>query len=183
MNPIYTVGHSNRSGEEFREILVAAGVELVVDVRRLRGSARYPQFDADALEASLGAGGIGLCASPGLTGRRPRDSSVDPLLNGWWENRSFHNYADHALTAEFAEALSGLHESAAGVSVAVMCAEALWWRCHRRIIADHLLAAGVPVLHLMALGRNEEARLSDGAVVGPGGLVTYPAAPDRGEGQ
>lgn len=183
MRPIYTVGHSNRSLEDFLGLLSGAGVEQVVDVRRLRGSARFPQFDADPLAESLRGAGIGLSASPELAGRRPRERGVDATVNGWWVNRSFHNYADHALTAEFADALAGLRGSAAGVSVAVMCSEAVWWRCHRRIIADHLLASGVPVLHLLGQGRSEEARLSDGAVVGPGGSVTYPSDPDRGDGQ
>nr|WP_231980799.1 DUF488 domain-containing protein [Tessaracoccus coleopterorum] len=122
--------------------LETVGVTRVVDVRRLRGSERYPQFDAGRLRETLGDVGVELTASPALTGRRPIDHGVDPAVNGWWENRSFHNYADHALSVEFAAALRLLLDAGAAAPTAVMCSEAVWWRCHRRIIADHLIALG-----------------------------------------
>ena len=162
----FTVGHSNRSLEEFCGLLEENAVGLVVDVRRLPGSSKHPQFDEGALSASLGEAGIGMVRSPALTGRRPVSKTVAFEVNAWWQNRSFHNYADHALSAEFHEALEELRSWGAGRIVAVMCAEAVWWRCHRRIIADHLLAAGESVQHIMGAGTTAEAKLSDGAVMG-----------------
>ncbi|MFC7877740.1 DUF488 family protein [Isoptericola sp. NPDC057391] len=174
--PFFTVGHSNRALAEFVDLLHGSGIELVVDVRRLPGSARYPWFDEDALRRSLRAEGIDLHRAAGLAGRRPASRDVPPEVNGWWENRSFHHYADHALSDEFRRALSELREQGRTRRLAVMCAEAVWWRCHRRIVADHLLARGEAVRHVLAQGRVEDARLSAGAVVGAGGEVTYPAS-------
>lgn len=172
----FTVGHSNRSLEEFLGLLDENAVELVVDVRRLPGSSKHPQFDEDALAASLGERGIDMVRSPSLTGRRPVSKTIAFEVNAWWQNRSFHNYADHALSDEFRDGLEELRSWGADGPVAVMCAEAVWWRCHRRIIADHLLAAGEPVQHIMGPGTTTEAKLSDGAVVRDGGAVTYPEA-------
>src|SRR5699024_5988238 len=99
-------------------------------------------------------------------------------VNGFWENRSFHNYADHALTEEFAEGLARLRGWGTERRAAIMCSEAVWWRCHRRIIADHLLARGEQVRHLMEVGSMPPAQLTSGAVVDPDdGQVTYPSAP------
>ncbi|MDI3331820.1 MAG: DUF488 domain-containing protein [Micrococcus sp.] len=174
--PFYTVGHSTRSLEEFIGLLRSAGVGLVVDVRRLPGSGRYPHFDQDALAASLSGVGIGYRRLASLGGRRPRDRTIPDEVNAFWENRSFHNYADHALSEEFRAGLAELRAWGAERTTAVMCSEAVWWRCHRRIIADHLLAAGEPVLHLMEPGKAPPARLTAGAVVDPDdGRVTYPA--------
>lgn len=177
MPGIFTVGHSNLSSAEFVNVVRSVGIELVVDVRKLRGSARYPQFDAATLGASLAEAGITLEPSPALTGRRPVSRVVPFEVNAWWTNRSFHNYADHALGDDFRRALDALVASSSEVTCAVMCAEALWWRCHRRIIADHVLARGVAVDHLMGPGRTVKAELSAGAVVGDDSLVTYPPSP------
>lgn len=173
--PVLTIGHSNRSLEEFLALLQAQSADLVVDVRRLPGSHRYPQFDEQALRASLAEVGIDLQRSAGLTGRRGRDHGVADEVNGWWQNRSFHNYADHALGEEFAEALAELRGWARSRTVVVMCSEAVWWRCHRRIIADHLLAAGDPVAHIMGAGDPQPAQLTEGAVVDADHRVSYPA--------
>lgn len=171
--PFFTIGHSNRSLEEFLGLLDDARIEQVVDVRRLPGSARYPQFDEDALARALADAGIGYRRAEGLTGRRPVSAEVPFEVNAWWENRSFHNYADHALSEPFRDALSELRESSP--RTAVMCSEAVWWRCHRRIIADYLLAGGDGVVHVLGKGRAEPARLSAGAVVGADGAIVYPA--------
>lgn len=174
--PFYTVGHSTRTLEEFIALLRSADVGVVVDVRRLPGSRRYPHFDQDALAASLAEAGIEYRRLASLGGRRSRDRTMPEDVNGFWENRSFHNYADHALTAEFRAGLAELRAWGATRTVAVMCSEAVWWRCHRRIIADHLIAAGEQVLHLMEPGKTPPAQLTAGAVVDPdGGRVTYPA--------
>ena len=172
---ILTIGHSNHPLRDFIALLQAQSVDLVVDVRRLPGSNRYPQFNEDALRDSLAAVGIELQRSEGLTGRRGRDRSVPHDVNGWWQNRSFHNYADHALGVEFADALAGLRLIAQDRTVAVMCSEAVWWRCHRRIIADHLLAEGDRVAHVLGADNVQPAELSSGAVVDSDHGVTYPA--------
>jgi uncharacterized protein (DUF488 family) len=175
--PFFTVGHSNRELGEFIELLEQHEVESLVDVRRLPGSTRYPQFNADALEASLADRGIAFRRSEGLTGRRPVSREVPFETNAWWQNRSFHNYADHALGREFANALLELRGAGSERRTAVMCSEAVWWRCHRRIIADHLLAAGEEVRHILGPGRSDPAELSAGAVIGAEGEVSYPARP------
>lgn len=173
--PFYTVGHSTRTLDEFIDLLRSVGVRVLVDVRRLPGSRRYPHFDQEALAESLSGAGIEYRRLASLGGRRSRDRSVPDEVNGFWENRSFHNYADHALSEEFRTGLAELRGWGAERTTAVMCSEAVWWRCHRRIIADHLLAAGEQVLHLMEPGKAPPAQLTAGAVVDPdGGRVTYP---------
>ena len=174
--PFFTIGHSSRTLEEFVELLKAARVDLVVDVRKLPGSARHPHFDEDALSASLGELGVGFRRAEGLTGRRPVSRTVPIETNAWWENRSFHNYADHALSEEFRLALAELREWGSAHRAAVMCSEAVWWRCHRRIIADHLLAGREQVRHILGKDHIDPAQLSPGGVVAVNGTVTYPAA-------
>ncbi|CAL8897620.1 hypothetical protein KVA01_06460 [Kocuria varians] len=176
--PLFTIGHSTRSIEEFLDLLRDSGVTRVVDVRKLPGSRRYPQFGEDALAASLRAEGIRLERLPALTGRRPVSRTVPFETNTWWQNRSFHNYADHALSLDFRDALGELIGMAAGHRCAVMCSEAVWWRCHRRIIADHLLARDLTVQHIMGPGHVDPAQLSAGAVLGDDGAVSYPAGAD-----
>ena len=175
---IFTVGHSNLEFEEFAEMIKAAGVESIVDVRKLPGSRKYPWFNGDPLAEHLPTCGITYSRSEGLTGRRNVSHSVPFEVNGNWRNRSFHNYADHALGGEFSDALSQLRVNAAETPTAIMCSEAVWWRCHRRIIADHLIAHGDEVGHIMGLGAAEakvsEATLNDGAVIGNDLLVRYP---------
>lgn len=148
---------------------------MLVDVRKLPGSNRYPHFNRDTLEAALAESSIDYHRIEGLTGRRPVSRTVPFKVNAWWQNRSFHNYADHALGQEFADALSQLHELVGGRRLALMCSEAVWWRCHRRIIADHLIARSYHVLHIMGPGKVVDAELSRGARKGSGGEVTYPA--------
>lgn len=172
----YTVGHSNRPLEEFLDILGAAGIDLVVDVRKLTGSRRNPQYNDDALADSLAAVNIGYRTVEALAGRRTVSHEVPFEVNAFWQNRSFHNYADHTLTEGFREGLDTLRRWGTDQTVTVMCSEAVWWRCHRRLIADHLLVRGEQVLHLMGPGKTTPAQMTAGAVVGPGeGVVTYPA--------
>lgn len=173
--PFFTIGHSTRSIPEFVELLRAGEVRLVVDVRTMSRSRANPQFNEDALGPALVEYQIGYERMAALGGLRKRVRDVPDAINGWWENRSFHNYADHALGQEFAAGLDELVARGRERPLAVMCAEAVWWRCHRRIIADHLLARGEEVFHLMGEDKVEPARLSEGARV-EDGLVTYPAA-------
>jgi uncharacterized protein (DUF488 family) len=173
--PIFTIGHSNRSLEEFTALLLEAGVEALVDVRRLPGSRKYPHFNDDVLAAELPAHGISYRRAEGLTGRRNVSRTVPFEVNGNWRNRSFHNYADHALGEEFERTLQELVDAAQHTPTVLMCSEAVWWRCHRRLIADHLLAAGREVCHIMGPGQITPAKLTEGAVVGEDGKVRYPA--------
>lgn len=174
MAPFFTVGHSNRSLEAFLDLLRAANIGLVADIRRLPGSRAYPQFNADTLEGALAAVQIGYDHIAALGGRRGK-APPGPELNDLWSNRSFRNYADYALTAPFQAGLERLIDEGRRHPCALMCAEAVWWRCHRRIVADYLLARGETVLHIMGEGRLEPARLTPGAAIQPDGRILYPA--------
>jgi uncharacterized protein (DUF488 family) len=176
MSPrILTVGHSTHPIEEFTDLLRDAGVTHLVDVRTLPGSRHNPQFNEENLGPALEAAGIRYRREQRLGGLRKTDHSVDPSVNAFWENRSFHRYADYALSGAFTEGLEALLELAQPPHLpAIMCSEAVWWRCHRRIVADHLLARDVAVAHLMPGGRMTPATLTKGARVHPDGAVTYP---------
>jgi uncharacterized protein (DUF488 family) len=165
MVTVWTVGHSTRSGEEFVEILKAHGVEVLVDVRSYPGSRRYPQFNREALSESLAQAGIEYRHDARLGGRRaPRADSH----NSAWRNAQFRGYADHMETAVFRKGVEDLLELAGDGRVAVMCAEAVWWRCHRSLLADYLKAAGHTVVHIIDEKKSEEhpytpvARIVDG---------------------
>lgn len=171
---VLTVGHSTHSIEEFIDLLTTAGVTQVVDVRTLPGSRRFPHFNEENLGPSLTDAGIDYMREEALGGLRKTDKSIDPELNGFWENKSFRRYADYAQSDEFRAGLDRLIGLLApDRTPAIMCSEAVWWRCHRRIIADFLLARNVPVLHLMPNGSTPEATLTTGARV-DGQRVTYP---------
>lgn len=172
--PIYSVGHSNHDLDVFVGMLTDVGVTALIDVRKLPGSRKYPHFNDDVLGKQLPVAGISYRRIEGLTGRRKVSRTVPFEVNANWRVRSFHNYADHALGEEFAEALADLRATAAAQTTAFFCSEAVWWRCHRRIIADHLLAAGDNVLHLMGPGQITAATFNEGAVVGEDGKVRYP---------
>ena len=174
-SPIFTIGQSTRSIPEFVEALRSGAADFVVDVRTVPRSRRNPQYNEDTLGAELEPYQIAYARIAALGGLRGREHDVDPQVNGFWENQSFHNYADYALSRDFAEGLEELMELSACRRCAIMCAEAVWWRCHRRIIADYLLADGRPVFHLMGGGRVTPARLTRGAKI-DGSSVVYPAA-------
>ncbi|HJT27228.1 MAG TPA: DUF488 domain-containing protein [Pyrinomonadaceae bacterium] len=153
MFTVFTVGHSTRSGEELVEILKAHGVEVLVDVRSFPGSRRYPQFNRVALSELLGKAGIEYRHEPRLGGRRaPRADSH----NTAWRNAQFRGYADHMETEVFRKGVEDLLELARDRRVAVMCAEAVWWRCHRGLLADYLKALGHTVLHILDEKKIEE---------------------------
>ncbi|WP_254544296.1 DUF488 domain-containing protein [Halomarina pelagica] len=171
MARFYTVGHSSRSAEEFVETVRAHGVTLVVDVRRFPGSERNPQFDAEALAETLGEHGIEYRHIEALGGRRSSPLSASP--NAAWENASFRAYADYALTADFQDALEELIALAAERTPAITCAEAVYWRCHRRIVADWLVARGHDVVHVFGPDRADEHELTRFAEIRDG-RVLYP---------
>jgi uncharacterized protein (DUF488 family) len=162
---IWTIGHSTRSLEEFTSLLAAHKITALVDVRSFPGSRRYPHFSKSALSLSLPAQGIVYSHNPELGGRR-RPSAASK--NTAWKNASFRAYADHMESAEFNKGIEDLLQLASSNRVAIMCAEALWWRCHRSLIADFLKANGVEVIHIFDTNKTEEhpytaaARIVDG---------------------
>jgi len=167
MMKIWTVGHSPRSAEKFRELLKAHGLEVLVDVRTYPGSRRYPQFNRDELSDSLGRSKIEYRHEPRLGGRRsPRPDSH----NTAWRNAQFRGYADHMETEEFKNGVRELLELAASKHVAIMCAEAVWWRCHRSLIADYLKAEGHEVIHILNDKKTEEHPFTSAARIVKGKL-------------
>jgi len=174
---IHTIGHSTRSADELIALLREAGVDLLIDVRTVPRSRYNPQFNADTFPRTLAAAGIDYRHFPPLGGLRHRPKGAPPSPNGMWENEAFQAYADYALTPEFRAALDELCSLADEHSTAVMCAEAVWWRCHRRIIADYLLARGVAVRHILGEGKIEPASLTPGAQLQPDAGILYPGEP------
>ena len=175
-HPFFTIGHSNRTLSEFVELLEASHVALIADVRRMPRSRTNPQFNGDTLAAALTGFDIGYEHMPALGGLRSKSKTVSDDVNGLWTNQSFRNYADYALSDGFHAGLDHLLAAGRERRCAVMCSEAVWWRCHRRIVADYLVANGRPVFHIMGQGRVESAHLTAGAVIGADGNVVYPAA-------
>jgi len=176
---IYTIGHSTRPIAEFIDLLRRAGVDCVVDVRSIPRSRANPQYDADALPKSLAAAQIDYCHLRALGGLRPRRKPQAPSPNTLWRNQSFRNFADYAETEPFRAGLDELRALARTRRCALMCAEAVWWRCHRRIIADYLVTSGVPVGHIMGAGKIEPATLTPSAEIAADGTLVYPAASDQ----
>ena len=168
--PLYTVGHSTRTDAELVDLLAGAGVRQLADVRTVPRSRQNPQFNREHLAEFLPRAGIAYRHVPALGGlRKPRPDSP----NGGWQVPAFRGYADHALGAEFAAALDELLAWAAEAPTATMCAEAVWWRCHRRIIADWALARGEPVVHLLGPGKSEAGTLTPFAQMAER-QMTYP---------
>lgn len=165
----YTVGHSSRSADEFFSALRAHEVDLVADIRRFPGSERHPQFNKDALAEVLQERQIEYRYFESLGGRRSSDRSDSP--NTAWENESFRAYADYALTEEFQNALEELIELGENYTPAIMCAEAVYWRCHRRIVADWLIARGHDVVDIFDPNRANDHELTRFAVVDDGRVV------------
>jgi uncharacterized protein (DUF488 family) len=176
----YTIGHSTRSFEAFSAMLASARIGLVADVRTVPRSRANPQFNIDRLPGQLAGDGIDYAHLPPLGGLRGVSKQVPPATNAYWINQSFHNYADYAMSEEFHMALEDLRAVGRQRTTVIMCAEAVWWRCHRRIIADYLIAAGERVFHIMAAGRIEPAEMNPAARRMPDGTLSYPAA-EEGE--
>jgi uncharacterized protein (DUF488 family) len=174
--PFFTIGHSTRSLAEFVGLLQTAGVRLVVDVRTIPRSRANPQYNSDMLPQSLADFQIGYCHIAALGGLRGSTPDVPREVNAFWQNQSFHNYADYAMSESFHAGLTTLRELGHATPCATMCAEAVWWRCHRRIIADYLMTAGEAVFHILGLRRIERASVTKAAVSGSEGVLTYPGA-------
>ena len=172
--PIFTVGHSTRTIEAFVVLLRAGEVDKVVDIRSVPRSRTNPQYNLDVLPELLSGWRIAHTRIAELGGLRKASAAIPPEINGFWQNRSFHNYADYALTDAFDRGLSRLLMLSKGRRCAIMCAEAVWWRCHRRIVADYLIARGRTVEHLMGDARVEPARMTEAAQP-RGDKLIYPA--------
>lgn len=149
---IWTIGHSTRGLAEFLELLAANKIEALADVRRFPASRRYPHFNQRQLSQSLAQAGIEYVPLPELGGRRePRPDSRNTV----WRNEAFRGYADYMETPEFQAGIERLLAVAHNRRTAIMCSEALWWRCHRALISDHLKSAGITVEHIVDLKKNE----------------------------
>jgi uncharacterized protein (DUF488 family) len=168
MHTIWTIGHSTREWTVFAGMLRDAGIRVLADVRRFAGSRRFPQFSGATMGHALGEAGIAYLPMPDLGGRRtPSPSSP----NTRWRNASFRAYADYMATAEYGRARDELAAIASESPTAVMCAEAMWWQCHRGLIADDFKVSGWTVLHLLAPGRVDEHPYTGAALVVDGKLV------------
>jgi uncharacterized protein (DUF488 family) len=174
----FTIGHSTRSTSEFVGLLNEAQVQLVVDVRTVPRSRTNPQYNLDTLPETLAEFQIGYEHIAALGGLRPRNREVPTETNAFWENQSFHNYADYAMSEEFRVGLARLRTLGHARTCAIMCAEAVWWRCHRRIITDYLIAAGEEVFHILGSNHIEQARMTPMAKLERPGTVTYPGEPN-----
>ena len=164
---IFTIGHSTRSLDELIDMLKSFSIETLVDVRSFPGSRRYPHFNRDALRDSLAAAAIDYVHLPALGGRRkPRPDS----LNMTWRNESFRGYADYMETEAFQNGIERLMKLGRARRTAIMCSEAVWWRCHRSLIADYLKGAGVTVTHILSAGKSEEHPYTSAAQIVNGKL-------------
>jgi uncharacterized protein (DUF488 family) len=173
-HPFYTIGHGTRPIGEFIDLLRGVQATLVADVRTVPRSRTNPQYNRDVLPESLERSGISYQHVPVLGGLRGRTHDVPPSVNAFWHNDSFHNYADYAMGQTFHDGFALLTETGHRQRCAIMCAETLWWRCHRRIIADYLLAAGETVFHILGPGHVEPARMTTAARRDPSGSLAYP---------
>ena len=171
---VWTVGHSTRALDEFIELLAGSSIGLVADVRKLPGSTRYPHFDAEALAPELARVGIKYRHYPDLGGRRGKREPDSP--NTAWRVDAFNAFADHMATPEFLAAIDDLTAVAAETPTAVMCSEAVPWRCHRRLIADALTVRGWDVFDIMTPKKVTPHTLTDFARV-EGAHITYPSEP------
>ena len=175
LGTVFTIGHSTRTISEFGALLSEAKVEAIVDVRSTPRSRTNPQFNIDSLPGSLAEFGVGYQHVPELGGRRHRARSAPPSPNTFWLNEAFRSYADYAATDAFSVGFATLQDLAHRSCCAIMCSEALWWRCHRRIISDYLLAQGTDVLHILGPHKIDPAILTPNARRLSNGKLVYPA--------
>jgi uncharacterized protein (DUF488 family) len=167
---LWTIGHSTRTWLEFDALLRESGIAVLADVRRFAGSRRNPQFSPDAMAPALAEAGIRYWPLPALGGRR---KAAPDSPNTAWRVEAFRGYADHMASAEYIGARDALMQAASRERTCVMCAEAVWWRCHRRLIADDFVARGWQVLDIMAPGKVEAHAPNPGAVL-VDGVLRYP---------
>jgi uncharacterized protein (DUF488 family) len=169
---IFTIGHSTHSSERFLTLLAQHGIEAVVDIRRFPGSRKFPQFNQEDLASALRKAGTEYHWLEALGGRRKKCRGSSPINLGL-QNPGFRNYADYMLTQEFQAAVARLLELARHKRTALMCAEGLFWRCHRRLVSDFLRVKGITVQHILPTGELRAHQLTNGAVI-ENRRVTYP---------
>lgn len=169
--PVLTIGHSNHTLDRFLALLAQHEVEALVDIRRFPGSRKHPHFSRDSLAAALQKSGVEYHWLEALGGRRQKLRDESPNLG--LENKGFRNYADYMLSEEFREGVGKLLEVARQNRTAIMCAEGLFWQCHRRLVSDYLMANGVTVQHIMPAGELRPHTLTPCAQI-ENGQVTYP---------
>lgn len=177
LGTMWTLGHWTCPQSVVLDTLDSADIDVLVDVRKLPGSRRSPQFDADEMVSWLDPAGIKYLHLTELAGRRPKQKDIDPTLNAGWQNTSFKNYADHTLTPEFEAGLERLTGLASDRNVVIMCGEPMPWRCHRLLISNTLTARGWNIVHLMNNAKpmpHELGRWGAEPAVGGDGIVTYP---------
>lgn len=167
---LWTIGHSTRTWEEFEALLRESGIEVLADVRRFAGSRRNPQYSPDAMAPALSEAGVRYMPLPALGGRR---KSAPDSPNTAWRVEAFRAYADHMASAEYIAARAALMETASRERTCVMCAEAVWWRCHRRLIADDFVARGWNVIDILGPEKAEAHALNPDAVL-VDGVLRYP---------
>jgi uncharacterized protein (DUF488 family) len=173
---VFTIGHSNRSAEEFLSLLKEFEIGAVADIRRYPSSRKFPHFNRETLRKLLSAQGIGYVWLESLGGRRHEGKSEDSPNIGL-ESPGFRNYADYMATGEFKKAVDELLTTAAVSRTAIMCAEKFYWKCHRRLLSDYLLGKGIEIIHIVEPGKTSSHKLTPGAVVAHGSAaVTYPPA-------
>jgi len=173
---IWTIGHSTHPGDKFLDLLQKHSITALADVRRFPGSRRHPQFNQEALAASLAEAGIAYVHFPELGGRR---SAHKNSPNTAWRNSAFRGYADYMDTAEFRKGIVRLLALAQIKSTCLMCAETLWWRCHRALVADYLKAKGHTIWHILATGKTQEHPYTSAASISDGKLsYEAPAEPE-----
>jgi uncharacterized protein (DUF488 family) len=173
---VYTIGHSTRSVDELIALLRQVGVDLLVDVRSVPRSRWNPQFNTDALPEPLAGAGVDYRHIRALGGLRHHPKGAPSSRNTLWRADAFRNYADYATSDAFRVGLDELKALADKHCCAIMCAEAVWWRCHRRLVADNLIAGGETVAHIMGPGQIEPATITPGVQFQPDGTLLYPAA-------
>ena len=172
LSRIWTIGHSTRTIDDFISLLEENEIKLLADVRSLPGSKRYPQFNREALAESLNASGIRYEHFPELGGRR---KTKPDSRNTAWRNASFRGYADHMETEEFHKGVERLLDLASETGpAAIMCAEAVWWRCHRSLISDYLKACGIGVMHILGKDKIETHPYTSAACIVNGKLSYEP---------
>jgi uncharacterized protein (DUF488 family) len=176
--PLLTIGHSTHPLDRFLALLAQYGIEALVDIRRFPGSRKFPQFNQDDLARALQKAGIEYHWLEALGGRRGKRRDGSTLVNLGLQNAGFRNYANYMLTQEFQDSVTRLLEVARRMRTALMCAEGLFWRCHRRLVGDFLFANGVTVRHIMPSGELRPHKLTSGAVI-ESGQVTYPGEKSR----
>jgi uncharacterized protein (DUF488 family) len=176
-NPFYTIGHGTRPLRDLVDLLRSVDVTLLIDVRTVPRSRTNPQYNRDVLPQQLVPFDIGYEHIAALGGLRGRIHEVPQDVNAFWDNASFHNYADYAMSEGFRDGLAYLRRLGRERRCAIMCAETVWWRCHRRIISDYLLAAGEAVFHILGPGHIGPAVMTEVAQVLSEGTLVYPAPP------